>query len=208
MLRPGWWVLRGYLAGLLILAAFFGGARWLPIYDSPTLAWLIVVGVCVAVSVRLGQATPGLAKWLRFGVNAGGLLLLILAAATLNPSQQRFDSAPPAGDSYVEVYNPSQWVTDVYPYDQNGRPLSGVRLLDQNGNPIRLGDPSLCFDETVDKRAALRMKNPFTSYPLCPPDGWGPNVTPAPTPTPTRAPTPTTPPAPTTAPAPTTSPTR
>ncbi|GAA1746287.1 HAAS signaling domain-containing protein [Luedemannella helvata] len=184
LLRPGWWVLRGYLVGLLILVAardeYF--ARLLPVSMDPedALIWLLLVGVCVIVSVRLGRATPGLPRWGRFTVHGAGVLIVALALANLAPRAFQYENG---GTVY---YDPFSGVTDVYPYDVNNNPLDGVRLYDQNGNPIQIGDYDRCHDYTQPMDADMYR------YPLCPPVQWqpgggateAPSASPGPTATP------------------------
>lgn len=164
LLRPGWWVLRGYLVGLLILVAardeYF--ARLVPTRMDPedAVIWLLVVGVCVVASVRLGRATPGLPRWGRRTVVAGGVLIALLALANLAPRAFQYDSD-------ATYYDPFGGITDVYPYDSNMKPLDGVQLYDQHGNPIQIGDYWRCHDSDV-QYSELRHR-----YPLCP---WRPGA--------------------------------
>ncbi|GAA1794441.1 hypothetical protein GCM10009682_15260 [Luedemannella flava] len=169
LLRPGWWVLRGYLLGLLVLLAardeFF--ARLLPFRLNPgeSLVWLLVVGAAVVASVRVGRATPGLSRWRRWAVYAAGALIVLLALVNLAPRAFQYESGP----SY---YNPFGGITDVYPYDQNGNPLDGVQFYDQNGNPIQIGEYWRCHTEYPDPSID---RNPYR-YPLCPPSQWRPGM--------------------------------
>lgn len=187
LLRPGWWILRGYLAGLLILNEFGDSsvARFVPFYGSQSWAWLLVVGVCVLASVRLGQATPRLGRPWRWGLVGGGLFLVFLALVALNLGQRNYDQYS------VNYVDPFAAVTDIYPYGPDGRPLSGVALFDQNGNPLQVGDIYMCphMQGVPPSQVDERMR--FT-YPLCPPPGWQPGViNPSPSATSTVAPQPT-----------------
>jgi hypothetical protein len=78
--RPGWWVLRGYLVGLVVLLAtdVLPGHEMLPPPDPGFLAWLLVIGACVVGSVRLGQVTPRLPDLGRMALTGGTLLLLFI----------------------------------------------------------------------------------------------------------------------------------
>jgi hypothetical protein len=71
-------------------------------------------------------------------------------------------------------------VTDVYPYDKDGNPLSDVSLYDQNGSPMQFGDAWRC--ETDDQRNGAV---PYVAaYPLC----KGPRAgTPSPSPSPSAS---------------------
>jgi hypothetical protein len=197
LLRPGWWVLRGYLAGLVILVAFGGRdlAGFLPFASREAWAWLVVVGVSVVASVRLGQLMPRLRQWHRWVVGAAGVFVVFLALAGLNWSPQPYYEGTPA------YYDPYSGVSDIYPYDKDGHPLSDVRLIDQNGTPLQVGDPWRC----ADKQQVMYSSDgqPWTMdqklngyrYPLCPPGGWRPgealpSASPAPSPAPSTAPSP------------------
>jgi hypothetical protein len=202
LLRPGWWVLRGYLVGLVILAGFGGDyARFLPFFSSEAWAWLLVVGVSVVASVRLGQIMPRLRQWLRWAIVGGGAFVIFLALVDLNwaPVNNYYDGTPAS-------YDPYGGVADIYPYDKDNHPLSDVRLFDQNGNPIQVGEPWRCTDKQDfiysddAQRSAVDAKLNGYRYPLCPPEGWrpgepspgpsaGPSGTPAPSPSPAPQPT-------------------
>jgi uncharacterized membrane protein len=189
LLRPGWWVLRGYLVGLLILNGIAGGVYGLlPFFGSEAWAWFIVVGLCVVASVRLGRVMPRLRQWHRWAVVAGGVFVAFLALVSLNWRPQIYY------DNTTNVYyDPYSGVSDVYPYDKDGRPLSDVQLFDQNKNPIQVGDPTRCLDkqDVIDDQQGSGSfgKADIYRYPLCPPDGWRPGE-PAPTPAPSSSPAP------------------
>jgi uncharacterized membrane protein len=86
-LRPAWWLLRAWVATLLVyhLVAGFGGAR--PRWDSHTLfrvdlLWVVTFAVAVIASVWLGRrALSGLfTGWLRLG-----LMVVNTAVAIVTP---------------------------------------------------------------------------------------------------------------------------
>ena len=195
LMRPGWWVLRGYLAGVLILHVIFTArdrSQWLPLGDSSAIAWLLVIGASVVLSVRVGLATPRLKPWLRTAVAIGAVGLLAFAVAEIN---RVFYLQPPTMAADVTYGN---GITDIYPYDANGRPLTGVVLYDQNGTRLTLGDPWRCIkpqaysgpdDPALRGQLSYRWGEPEFKYPLCPPEGWQPSP-PATTPTPSAGPTP------------------
>src|SRR5438105_11622576 len=62
-LRPAWWVLRGYLAALILTAAFTPGYRLGP-FPSPTTICgppeILAAGVAIWLSVRIGRRRPNL----------------------------------------------------------------------------------------------------------------------------------------------------
>ena len=175
LLRPGWWVLRGYLAGLVILQGTGGDrmARLLPVDMGllDAVGWLVVVGVCVVGSVRLGRLTPRFERSGRWALGALAVLVLLLSFVTLAPR-----AYPYAGDGVMYIQqDPFNGVSDIYPYDKQMRPLDGVQLFDQNGNPVQVGDYLRCHADVPDPSA---RPNPF-AYPLCPPEQWLPGGAPA-----------------------------
>jgi hypothetical protein len=202
-LRPGWWVLRGYLAGLLVYAMIFGSPPALPPPHPTALVWLMLVLLGILGSVRLGQVT--LSQIGRVVLAVATVFLLVFAVAVLNPGRERFETTAGLADVYLsDGPNRFDGVVDVYPYDANGHPLSGVRLYDQNGQPIVLGDPFRCLTpqakpRVFDRSGPDKFGSAFShGYPLCPPTGWapsgpagsqpssGPSPQPVPQPSPTR----------------------
>jgi hypothetical protein len=194
-LRPGWWLLRGYLAGLLLYAAIFGSPPAVPPLRPAGLVWLLLVLAGMVASVRLGQVNLRPAGRLVLGVAT--VFLLVFGAAALNLGRERFE--PTAGSVDIDRYESTDrygGVVDVYPYDANGHPLSGVTLYDQNGVPILLGDPFRCLDPLekprIADRSALTKVGPAfgRGYPLCPPTGWAPSSPAGPQPSPSASPPP------------------
>lgn len=184
-LRPGWWVLRGYFAGLLAYAMIFGSPPLLPPANLAALVWLILVLGAVAGSIRLGRVN--LRPTGRAVLAVATVFLLVFAVAALNFNRQQFEPAASTVDRY-------DGVIDVYPYDANGRPLQGVHLYDQNGVPIVLGNPFRCL-QPRDKPQVLPGLDKIDldwgrGYPLCPPIGWSPSGTTVPQPGPSPAPQP------------------
>jgi hypothetical protein len=68
-LRPAWWVVRGYLAALILTAAFSQGYNLGPIPNPTTkhgLAEILATGVAIWLSVRIGRRSGGLPQGARF----------------------------------------------------------------------------------------------------------------------------------------------
>lgn len=136
-LRPGWWVLRGYVVAL-ILAAVLGMpvAGLIPEPDEELLLFLPVAALVIWASVWLGRRSDGWRGGRRaavYGLN--GLVAIGVLAAALAASSPSVDQADYSGP---DPQQPLSWVDDVYVYDRNGQPLYDVRLYDQFGNPIQL----------------------------------------------------------------------
>ncbi|WP_434742917.1 hypothetical protein [Micromonospora sp. SH-82] len=164
LLRPAWWILRGYLAAMLVTVATTGGSfGLLPRLGGSTLAALLLLAVCVVASVWLGRRTPGLGRWPRRAVGAGTAVLVVFALAAfadLDGSRRDW-----GGGDYGTISVETPYIGDVFVYDSEGRLVPDARLFDQDGNPIRLGDP-YCEYGTDPARAADEQRVP--TYPHCP----------------------------------------
>jgi hypothetical protein len=142
-LRPAWWVLRGYLAALILTVAFSRGYGLGPIPNPTTkrgLAEILAIGVAIWLSVRIGRHSRNLPQGARFLAVSANVVIAFVAVAVLgnmhsfayseligtaSPEQLPFGAAFAAGPS-----------TNIYPYSQDGKPLTNVLLYDQDGNPI------------------------------------------------------------------------
>lgn len=127
-LRPGGWVLRG-----LIATWFLAGSSLLTI---------VLVGLpLVALSVWIGlQARRG-NGWARLvgGTGAGVAFFLGLAIS----ASLQANAEPSYGyDPYVEPgpSNAGTPVQNFYGFDAGGQRVDGLRLFDQDGNPVRTQD--------------------------------------------------------------------
>ncbi len=136
-------VLGGYLV-VVMVAMLARGRGLLP---PLRLAELAIVGLGVlaglaAVAYAASRIRP--ARWvgLRKVVAAGNLALLVLALGLFHDSYQDYTWRFSAyGSPRAEAYVDSDWmrgVTNIYPYTRSGKPLHGVLLYDQNGDPLRL----------------------------------------------------------------------
>jgi len=192
LLRPGWWVLRGYLAAMLITVMHANNYGLLPQFDDSVVAGLLLLAVAVACSIWLGRRKAGLSRWPRLAVNAGNALAIVFGLAIL----VNFESGGPWHSRYPDyqrIYdtNPYSQVQDVYVYDSQGRLVEGARLFDQNGAPIRLGGP-WCPEAQYQPSGEPEWRG----YPYCPqraPFRFGPEPVPSSTPEPVPSPTAATP---------------
>jgi hypothetical protein len=155
-LRPAWWVLRAYLAVLILVAAFSRGDS-LGLIPNPTtkrgLAEILAMGVAIWISVRVARrnrALPRPGRVLAASVNTLIALVgtAILANMAIFPSPQISYTAPPEQPPFAAAFAAGP-TTNIYPYSQEGKPLTNVLLYDQDGQPI-----------TVEK------SEPQTSYPI------------------------------------------
>jgi hypothetical protein len=155
-LRPGWWVLRGYL-GVFAIALLWSDRSvypWrralVPSVFGPAIG-LVLVGLAMWASVRLGRRASGskVARRLSLAVS---MIVVLMAVAALNQVQNRvvpiealraepYSSEPPA---YLQ-HPDGEPITNICPYAADGSPLSGVLLFDQTGRPIEEVAPPEAF---------------------------------------------------------------
>ncbi|CCH16078.1 HAAS signaling domain-containing protein [Micromonospora lupini] len=194
LLRPGWWVLRGYLAAMLVTVITTGGSfGLLPRFGGELLAGLIMLVGFVLASIWLGRRSGQLSRWPRSAMQVGSAVLVVFALSALMQAEDRMRYGDYGYDP-TSVDNPYDRIRDVFVYDSEGRLVENARLFDENGNPIRLGYPDC-------KELAEAYANPvLRAYPYCPdrapfgPRGPGmparPTVGPQPTDTSTPSETP------------------
>lgn len=185
-LRPAWWLLRGWLAALLVSAVLGEPSGLLPRLDGSVLAGLFLLAGAVLVSLWLGRRSAGFRGWPRRLLRLGTAALLLFAFAALVNVDQHASSDEFRGYEGVRVDKRYDMIQDVFVYDEQGRLVRNARLFDQNGVPIQLGWPAC-----VDGRGIVPP--PRNVYPYCP--ELAPFAPPAPS---------TVPPAPTTNASPTT----
>lgn len=135
-LQPGWWVLRALVAAGVIGWVFGGGG-------SAGLVTALVLAVpAVPLSVLLGRRSAADRRLLWAVVPLNAFAVGLLVAAVLAQGQDRTGDvvsySPPAGLSLDGAT-----VADVRPFDAKGRPLSEVYLFDENGRPARGRRPLL-----------------------------------------------------------------
>ncbi|MEV4705759.1 HAAS signaling domain-containing protein [Actinoplanes sp. NPDC049316] len=146
LLRPAWWVVRGYLAAMVVAVMLDGTGQpigLLPRIGGSDLVALFLLGVGVLGSIWLGRRSLRLRRWPRLALYLGSFVLVMVAFSGFVEA----DSS--TRDSYysdVNYDNPYSGVEDVFVYDQEGKLIDDARLFDQNGQPIHLGNAS-CYDE-------------------------------------------------------------
>ena len=168
LLRPAWWVLRGYLAAMAV-AYFFddnrGSMGLLPRVGGSDLFALMLLCGGVVLSILLGRRGARLTTLPRYALWSGTALLAIFALAGFL-SADRDTRAPIYSDVSSYNANPYGSVHDVFVYDAQGRLVTGARLFDQDGSPIQLGDsyPVYCTDPTSGESSPSHS----LGYPYCP----------------------------------------
>lgn len=199
LLRPAWWVLRGYLAAMLLTVITTGGSFGvLPRFGGELLAGLIMLVGFVLASIWLGRRSAQLTRWPRSAVQVGSAVLVVFALSALMQAEDRMRYGD-YGIDPTSINGPYDQVRDVFVYDSEGRLVENARLFDQNGNPIRLGYPD-CAGR-VDEYGNPLLR-PYPYCPDQPPFGpRGPRMPEAPTSTPSASESPTGTPTPSVTPA-------
>lgn len=146
-LRPVWWVIRGVVVYLWVVALLvpLGGTGG--ILSSAVLltfnlvAWVILVGI-VVVSVQWGRGKWMPFRWLRaMAVTVSVITVLAIPATAGVLSDSLFDAVRDNRASASSAWTPGLSVDgirvrNIYAYDADGAALSGVQLFDQDGRPI------------------------------------------------------------------------
>lgn len=162
-LVPGWWVLRGYLA--VVVLSVMGGDHHFPHFPVPALLGSALVGLvataaAVFASVSLGRRHLDEAKprW----VSAVDVLVVIGTLLTAGAIRQHvgpqyvFSEAAPMAAGGLSHPDGTQ-ITNVFPYDLNGQLLDGVLLYDQDGQPVVVGDGDPYSDSGLPLETDYRL---------------------------------------------------
>ncbi|GAA0379217.1 hypothetical protein GCM10009530_32320 [Microbispora corallina] len=193
-LRPAWWVLRGYALALAVLGVIGEGS----LVPRDLAGWVFTL-VLVWASVWLARRSrPAATRWGRAAAAAANVVAAIVVIGALADVPGRPSEADVAldggGPRYaVRVQDVSAFaggeVTNIFPYAEDGTPLHGVRLYDQDGRPITV-DPELSGQSLVvpcGGEPPLRNAFPLDLRPMeMPPGDDGPGeaacATPSPSP--------------------------
>ncbi|HLU32669.1 MAG TPA: hypothetical protein VKZ74_01420 [Natronosporangium sp.] len=164
LLRPAWWVLRGYLAAMLVVLLLNqqGSVGLLPRLGGSTIAGLVILAGFVAGSIWLAHRGDRLRRWQRRAVQITSAVLVLFGLAGLIGVDENQRWGWPGAPIYVSE-DPYGHVDDVFVVDGEGNLLTGVALFDQDGNPIDIGN-TWCSDTAEyeqDGRYVIR-------YPRCP----------------------------------------
>lgn len=130
-LRPGGWVLRGFIAGWLLVGWVTGSSLLATALVSLP---FVVVSVWIGLEARRGQG------WARLlgGIGAGFAVFFgVLLGATQWGGTGGYE-----GPSYAsaDLNNGGAPIGNVYGFDADGNRVDGLRLFDQDGRPIRTHD--------------------------------------------------------------------
>jgi hypothetical protein len=135
-----WWIIR---AGLVYLFLTDGSPMPTSPIDLVFPLLLVVVSVACGILARNRQPRGG---WLLLLIGTNVLILLAGYSAYDFHSWRDFVRDPVSyvqNTDYVgpevatESHAPLDSVVNIYPYSKEGKPLTGVLLYDQSGNPIQ-----------------------------------------------------------------------
>ncbi|MET0494035.1 MAG: hypothetical protein ABW000_12990 [Actinoplanes sp.] len=165
-LRPAWWVLRGYLAAMVLAWLLDDSGQpigLLPRIGGSEIIALLLLAAGILGSIWLGRRRFHLAKWPQLSLYAGSVILVLVALGGFLSADSTSRGAFYSDVNYDNGYNnPYANVQDVFIYDEHGRLITNARILDQDGQPISLGN-SYCTDEFGNSSEVGA-----NTYPHCP----------------------------------------
>jgi hypothetical protein len=164
LLRPAWWVLRGYLAAMVLARVLDGGSQplgLLPRIGGSGVVAVVLLGVAVWASIWLGRRSVQLAAGPKYALWAGTAVLILVALAGFVSADSSTRGSYYEDAGYTDPYG---HVQDVFVYDRQGRLVEGARLFDQEGQPIRLGNP---YCPGVDEYSDMVPAVDDSVYPYC-----------------------------------------
>ncbi len=123
LFQPGWWLVRAGLAAILLVHVVGSGS---------VLAVLLLTVPLAVGSAWVGRRSRADRRWLWavLPLNAFAVVFGLVALGSGTLGSIGYTS----GGSYPVPSEPR--FGNVYPYDSNGRPLTGVYLYDETGRPI------------------------------------------------------------------------
>jgi hypothetical protein len=168
-LRPGWWVLRGYLA-VFAIAIMWGDGSVYPVKRAlvPSvygpLVGLALVGLAMWTSVRLGRRASVSQAARRSSIVVSAVVVL-MAGAALNQLQNRVVPIEALGSEQLPPpylqHADGELITNICPYAPGGTPLTGVLLFDQVGRPLEeLAPPDEFYGEPYSENGDVIQPQP------------------------------------------------
>ncbi|WP_430783307.1 HAAS signaling domain-containing protein [Actinoplanes sp. G11-F43] len=164
LLRPAWWVLRGYLAAMAVSFFVEEGSTTLgllPRINGELPLGILLLGVAVIGSVWLGGRGGPASRGKRRVLKVASAVLVFFAVIGFFEADEaaRRDFYEQVGNVQSRYDN----VQDVFVYDKDGKLLDGVQLYDQEGRAVHFGD-GYCWDEATSSY----LTAPADGYPVCP----------------------------------------
>ncbi|WP_159500974.1 hypothetical protein [Microbacterium sp. 18062] len=145
-LRPVWWIVRGaalYVTVLTPAVIVLGATPFAATggLGSTALSW-IGLGAAVLLSVQWGRGRWLPARWTRAlrtivnAVTAVVAVVMLISAPTVFPRLVSQSSTVYVDDSQPGLVLDGTRVRNLFPYDAEGNPLTGVQLFDDQGRPV------------------------------------------------------------------------
>jgi hypothetical protein len=147
-LRPGWWLVRGWLVlftAVLLTEGQSSGASqrslWMPTYYGNEFRPGLTTLAVVLASGWLGTRTPGFsrpAKRLVFAFNVFVIGAAIFYLPNFVDSSDTLSFIPPQVQEPIPsgLFLDGRQLVNIYPYDTQGHLLTNVRLYDDRGQPL------------------------------------------------------------------------
>lgn len=172
VVRPLWWVVRGWAAYMLLDFWFGSGASdWFP---SGGTGRIVIVAFMLA-SVWLGQSRVGRLRGVVLALNTVLAISLLVVAPSI--SQQRVwqsdayqaSASAPAQDGVVVD---GVQAGNLFAYDAAGNPLRDVQIFDDRGRPVRTSGDGSASDAqsgepwTFAPRTGADGRTMWNVYPL------------------------------------------
>jgi len=160
LLRPAWWVLRGYLMAMVVAWLLDDSGQpigLLPRIGGSEVVALLLLAIGVLASIWFGRRSLQLAKWPQRALYAGSVILVLVALAGFSEADSNRRDA-----NYTDVNydNPYSNIEDLFVYDEQGRLVTNARIFDQNGSPLRLGN-AYCYDDQGNYVDVQRLTYPY-----------------------------------------------
>jgi HAAS domain-containing protein len=165
LLRPAWWVLRGYLGAMavaFILNDDSGGMGLLPRIGGSDIIALVLLAGGIIVSIVLGKRPGPQKTWGKWALWSGTTLLVLFAWSGFLTADSN-NRHPGYNDVGSYDTNPYSNVQDVYVYDSQSNLVQNARLYDQDGSPIQLGNSDCTDPDTGEWHQSHTI-----GYPRCP----------------------------------------
>lgn len=160
-LQPAWWVLRAWIAWMVL-------QDMAHLYVDYSLGWLVLLALAVVGSVQLGRAGGVVARvrahaatrLLLVGLNVLAVLLLpgAVARARWSAVDEAFASQgyDESSEYSTGLFYDGTELTNLFPYDADGKPLTGVQLFTADGTAVAV-------NETVAESDGMSVVYPWLS---------------------------------------------
>jgi hypothetical protein len=166
LLRPAWWVLRGYLLAMALAWLLSGSGQsvgLLPRVGGSDLSALVLLAAGVLGSIWFGRRRFTLAAGPQVALYAGSVILVLAGIGGFLSADSTTLNGNYPDTQYTDVSNPADNVQDIFVYDERGQLVPGARLFDQEGTALNLGNP-YCYDADTGESA----HSTHMGYPYCP----------------------------------------